>query len=141
MLAARFSMPATEEQCAVSGARTLGWGSLAIGLTEVLAPHYVERMLGLDHCHRQHGILRALGAREIMHGVGILTENRATPQLTAGVWARVLGDVLDTALLGVAATKTKRPGSFAAVAAAVTAIGIADMYYASKVKRHETFWS
>ena len=127
-----------EEQCAVKGARTLGWGSLAIGLTELIAPHHVERMLGLDHSHDQHGVLRALGVREVMHGVGILPESRATPQLSAGVWGRVLGDVLDTALLGVAATRTRRPGSFAAVAAVVTAIGIADLCYAVKVRRHQT---
>jgi hypothetical protein len=136
----RFA-PNSEERCAVGGARALGWGSLAIGLTELLAPHHVERLLGLEHSPDQHGVLRALGVREIMHGAGILAEDRATPQLSAGVWARVMGDILDTALLGVAATRTKRPGSFAAVAAMVTAIGIADLYYAAKVKRHQTSWS
>jgi hypothetical protein len=134
---AEFTAWRTEEDLAVAGARTLGWGSIGIGLTELLAPHQVERMLGLDHCSRQHGALRALGVRELMHGIGILSENLATPQLSASLWARVMGDVLDAALLGVAATKTKRPGSFAAVVAMVTAIGLADLYFASKVKQHQ----
>jgi hypothetical protein len=127
----------SEQQSAAEGARALGWGSIGIGLMELVAPHQVEQLLGLDHCHKTHGILRALGVRELLHGVGILTESRTTPQLAAGVWARVLGDALDSALLGIAATKTKRPGSFAAVAATVTAIGAADLYYAMKVQQHQ----
>ncbi len=128
-----------EQQLATTGARALGWGSIGIGLTEVLAPHQVERMLGLDHDTSHHGILRALGVRELLHGVGILTEDRPTGQLSAGIWARVFGDVLDTALLGLAATKTKRPSSFAAVAAVVGAIGVADLYCAVKVKRNQVW--
>jgi hypothetical protein len=127
----------TEQQSAAEGARALGWGSIGIGLMELLAPHQVEHMLGLDHSHKTHGILRALGVRELLHGIGIVTESRATPQLAAGVWARVLGDALDSALLGIAATKTKRPGSFAAVAATVIAIGAADLYYAMKVQKQQ----
>ncbi|HEX6961372.1 MAG TPA: hypothetical protein VF175_05860 [Lacipirellula sp.] len=127
----------SEQQSAAEGARSLGWGSIGIGLLELVAPHQVERMLGLDHSRKTHGILRALGVRELLHGVGILTESRASPQLAAGAWARVLGDALDSALLGVAATKTKRPASFAAVAATVTAIGAADLYYAMKVQQQQ----
>jgi hypothetical protein len=114
-----------------TGSEVLGLASIGIGLTELVAPAYVERLLGLDHSPRQRGILQVLGVRELMHGVGILTGTNRT-EVSSGVWARVAGDVLDTALLGMAAAKTKRPGSFAAVAAAVAAIGIADMYFAGK---------
>src|SRR4051794_28509152 len=110
---------------AIRGARALGWASIGIGMTELAAPQKVQDMLGLEDKPSHRGILRVLGVRELMHGLGILTAERPESGLTAGVWSRVAGDVLDTALLGVAATKTKRPGSFAAVAASVAAIGVA----------------
>ena len=115
-----------------SGSQALGLASLGIGLTELVAPRFVEGMLGLDNQRRHRGILQVLGVRELMHGVGILTAPNGNGQLTSGVWARVAGDVLDTALLGLAAAKTSRPARFAAVAAAVAVIGVADLYCALK---------
>src|SRR4051794_38053509 len=91
------------------GSKTLGLASLGIGLTELAAPRFVENMLGLDDRQSHRGILQILGVRELMHGIGILTAKHGNGELTSGVWARVAGDVLDTALLGVAATKTKSP--------------------------------
>ena len=119
-----------------SGSQVLGLASIGIGLTELAAPHFVEDLLGLEHRPRHRGILQVLGVRELMHGLGILTAKNGDRQLSSSVWARVAGDVLDTALLGVAATKTRRPGSFAAVAAAVAAIGIADLCCAGKASSH-----
>jgi len=104
-----------------TGANALGWASIGIGLTELAAPRYVESMLGIDDRRTHRSILQVLGVRELLHGIGILTAKHDNGQLSTGVWSRVAGDVLDSALLGVAATKTKRPGSFAAVAAAVGA--------------------
>jgi hypothetical protein len=120
-----------------SGSQALGLASLGIGLTELAAPRFVESMLGLDDQQRHRGILQVLGVRELMHGIGILTARNGNGQLTTGLWARVAGDVLDTALLGVAATKTSRPAKFAAVAAAVAAIGVADLYCAWKASSHQ----
>jgi hypothetical protein len=122
-----------------SGAQVLGLASIGIGLAELAAPRFVESMLGLDHQPRHRGILQVLGVRELMHGIGILTANRVNRELTSGVWARVAGDVLDTALLGVAATKTRHPERFAAVAAAVAAIGIADWYYAREASGQQHY--
>jgi hypothetical protein len=121
-----------------NGARALGWASFAIGLTELLAPRQVENLLGIENRPDQQGVLRILGLRELCHGFGILTENAPTSQMTAGVCSRVAGDVLDTVLLGAAALKTKKPGMFAAVAASVLAIGLADMYHAQRLARHQT---
>src|SRR5436190_5552545 len=90
-------------------ARGLGWASIGIGLTEICAPKHVQSLLGLEDKRSHRGVLRVLGIREICHGVSILTEEKRTSQLRTGVWSRVAGDVLDTVLLGVAATKTKRP--------------------------------
>jgi hypothetical protein len=120
-----------------TGARALGLASIGIGLTELAAPQYVENMLGIEDRQTHRGILRVLGVRELLHGVGLLTAKRGNGQLSTGVWARVAGDMLDSALLGIAATKTRRPGSFAPVAAAVAGIGVADLYYALKATGHE----
>jgi hypothetical protein len=120
-----------------SGGIVLGLASVGIGLTELAAPRLVESMLGLDDRQSHRGILQVLGVRELMHGVGILTAKKGDGELSSGVWARVAGDVLDSALLGAAATKTRSPASFAAVAIAVAGIGVADLYCALKQSAHQ----
>lgn len=120
----------------VQGARCLGWTSIAIGLAEVLATKQVENLMGLKDTSERRGVLRVLGVRELGHGISILTEDRPSKELVAGIWSRVVGDVLDSALLGVAATKTRKPFSFAAVTASVMLIGVLDMLYALKITKH-----
>lgn len=67
--------------------RALGWFSIALGVTEMLAPHGMARSFGMK---RRHSPVRAHGAREI--GAGILT---LSVDKGVGLWARVAGDVLD----------------------------------------------
>src|SRR3954467_6466097 len=100
-----------QKQQVENGSQALGLASIGIGLTELAAPRYVENMLGIEDRPTHRGILQILGVRELMHGIGLVTAKNGNGQLTSGVWARVAGDVLDSALLGVAATKTRRPGS------------------------------
>jgi hypothetical protein len=126
------------KQETLHGARCLGLTSIGIGLCELAAPSAVQSVLGLNDNQSHRGILRVLGVREVMHGLGIIRESRINKKLSAGVWSRVAGDVLDGALLGMAATKTKRPLSFALVAGVVTAIALADCYYACAVDRHRS---
>jgi hypothetical protein len=115
-------------------ARGLGVASLGIGLTELLAPQQVEKMLGIPNGENT-GILRALGVREVMHGIDILTHKNPIP----GVWARVAGDMLDGVLLAVAGSKTRSPASFALTTAMVMGVVIMDMYVAaSSVATHKT---
>jgi hypothetical protein len=65
----------------------LGWFSLGLGLSQLLAPRLVARPLGLSG---NEGPLRAHGAREIGAGVlSLSTEKRVE------LWGRVAGDVLD----------------------------------------------
>ena len=79
-------------------ARGLGWFSVGLGVAEVAAP-------GTDRAgDRRPGqrttteeLLRAAGLREIASGIGILTRDRQA----GWVWARVGGDVMDLALLGL----------------------------------------
>lgn len=125
-----------EEERDTRAARGLGWASLAIGLTELAAPGQVQAMLGLDDRPEHRTILRVLGGREVLHGLSILTEREPTTALSAGLWSRVAGDVLDNAVLGVAATKTRQPARFAAVVAVVGVIGVLDVLYAVRVERH-----
>ena len=114
-------------------ARGLGWASIGIGLTEVLAPRRVNHMLGLEDTPDRRGTLRVLGVREICQGIGILAESRGNEKMQAGVLARVAGDVLDSAALGMAATKTQKPFSFAVVSAMVLGIGLADLLCARRL--------
>jgi len=120
-----------------NGSNALALASVGIGLTELTAPRFVESMLGLDDRQTHRGILQVLGVRELLHGIGILTAKHGNGKLTSSLWARVAGDALDSALLGVAATKTRHPGRFAAVAAAVAGIGAADLYIALKATGHQ----
>ncbi len=133
-----FKQYKTQDESQIeNGSTALGLASIGIGLTELAAPRLVESMLGLDDRQSRRGILQVLGVRELMHGIGILTAKDGDGQLASGVWARVAGDVLDTALLGVAATKTSRPARFAAVAAAVAGIGLADLCCAWNASVHQ----
>jgi hypothetical protein len=76
-------------------ANGLGWFSIALGLTEIIAAKPIARALGM----KSTGLLRVFGLREIASGIGILTQQRKGPW----VWARVAGDALDLVTLGSAA--------------------------------------
>jgi hypothetical protein len=75
-------------------ARLLGWFGIALGIAEVVAPRRTAALMGTPR--RSTGTLPVLGAREIASGVGILASGRPTGWL----WMRVLGDVIDLAVLG-----------------------------------------
>jgi len=120
-------MPQMPEVKDATVARSLGWVSIAIGLSEILAPRKIEQTMGLGN-GQTTGTLRVLGVREICHGIDILSHDDPTP----GIWARVAGDMLDGALLAVAGTKTRKPGGFMAICAMVLPVVILDMLYAKR---------
>jgi hypothetical protein len=72
-------------------AKALGWFSLGLGLTELLAPRLITKALGMEG---KESLIRAYGAREI--GSGLLS---LSPDKQAGLWSRVGGDGLDIAML------------------------------------------
>lgn len=75
----------------------LGYFSLGLGLAEFLAPEAMSRAIGVKRPdERNVSTMRAMGLREIGHGVAILSNQ----QPEKAVWSRVAGDVLDLALLG-----------------------------------------
>jgi hypothetical protein len=77
-------------------AKGLGWMGIGLGLTEMLAPEWLARQIGVDE--DRTALLRAMGAREAVTGVIVLMED----QPTAGMWGRVAGDAVDISLLAAA---------------------------------------
>jgi hypothetical protein len=68
--------------------------SAGLGATELLAPTLVAKVGGIEPTRRGRRVIRALGARELAHGIAV----HSSPAL---VWTRVAGDILDVALLAV----------------------------------------
>jgi uncharacterized membrane protein len=83
-------------------ARGLGWFSIGLGLTELLAPRLVAKLCGGQGKHT--GLIRLYGLREIASGFMIFSQGRKPAH---GVWSRVAGDALDLATLGAAAVSSR----------------------------------
>jgi uncharacterized membrane protein len=79
-------------------ARGLGWFSLGLGIAQLLAPRNVARFIGVRDDERTCHILRTIGVRELSSGAAILTNTESA----GPVWTRVIGDVMDLGLLGLA---------------------------------------
>ncbi len=108
-------------------AQGLGWFSIGLGLIEVAAPQAVERLLRIGD---QRLLLRALGVRELMTGVGILMQHKPTPW----IWARVAGDIMDVALLiaGLGKNRVQR-SRIAGTVGVVAAIAMLDLVCAQQL--------
>lgn len=76
-------------------AKGLGVFSLGLGLAEVAASRAIARLIGMDRSAATPWILRALGAREIGHGIGIFARPKS-------VWTRLIGDAIDVAYVALA---------------------------------------
>jgi len=115
-------------------AEGLGWFSLALGGAEVAAPGLVARMIGVSNTGENRLLLRALGAREIASGLGILGRDRQAPW----VWSRVAGDAMDLLLLGLAfSSDASRRGSLGVAAAAVAGVAALDVVAGNRQARHD----
>ena len=80
-------------------ARGLGYLSLGLGFSQLLAPRWFSRTIGVAPRDENDTIVRLIGLREILAGTGLLTSGNPAPW----VWLRVGGDLMDLALLGRAA--------------------------------------
>ncbi len=100
-------------------AQGLGWFSIGLGLTEVVATGGLTEYLGME---KKATLVRCFGLREITAGTGLLTQSQPAPWF----WARVGGDALDLAVLassvGPNNPKRKRVGVALAIVAAVTVV-------------------
>jgi hypothetical protein len=109
-------------------ARALGLTGIGLGLAELAMPAQMSRGLGLRDART---VLRAMGAREILSGVGILAPRNPT----VGLWSRVAGDAMDLGLLGVAAARSRNRKVVAGAIGMVAAISALDLLYARRLQR------
>lgn len=115
--------------------QALGWFSVGLGLAQLLAPRRMSHAVGIGE-HPQ--LMRAVGARELASGVGILTQGKPTPWL----WSRVAGDVLDLAMLGAAARANPATRNrLGLVGAAVAGIAALDLLTSVKAPEHQALGS
>jgi hypothetical protein len=108
----------------------LGWFSIGLGVAELVAPGHLARFLGLEE---RTDLIRAYGAREIVTGVGILSEDP-----TPWMWGRVGGDLLDLGTLarGLGSDNPQRANVGLAVAA-VAGVTALDLICARALGREE----
>lgn len=103
-------------------AKGLGWFSLGLGLTELLAPQRITRALGMEG---KEALVRVYGAREIGSGILSLSVDKKL-----GLWSRVAGDGLDiaTVLTALRPDNPKRDNVVVALALllGITAIDLID---------------
>lgn len=105
----------------MSLATALGWFSIGLGVAQLLSPRAVARTAGV---RERPLLLRALGTREILSGISILTQRKPT----TGLWSRVAGDAMDLALMGMAARSPHtRQGRLSAAMLAVAGVAVLDM--------------
>lgn len=74
----------------------LGWLSVGLGVTQLVAPGWMASWIGVRDDRRTRWTLRAVGLREVVTGIGILSR----PRPSNFVWARSVGDLMDLVLLG-----------------------------------------
>jgi uncharacterized membrane protein len=110
----------------------LGWFSIALGLTEIALPRALARTIGVEPKPSTSWMLRAMGARELIAGVGVLMQ----PRRPLPLWSRVIGDVIDLAMLGLATRSSRLSGArLAGAAVAVAGVTALDVVAARRTQR------
>lgn len=94
-------------------ARALGWLSIGLGVTELVAPGQIARTLGLEG---KEALIRGYGVRELASAVPTLSISKS-----AGLAARIAGDALDLATLSSALRPDNPKRGNAALATALVA--------------------
>lgn len=107
--------------------RALGWFSIGLGLTELLAAPRLTTALGAKG---RENFVRAMGARELVHGILCLSISNGS-----GVWSRVAGDALD--LAGLAALyrdDNPKSDTVGAAMAAIVGCTLVDLAAATRIR-------
>jgi uncharacterized membrane protein len=114
-------------------ANCLGWFSVGLGLTELLAPGKFAQCIGLEDEGHRRKLVRFYGLREIAAGIGILSKSRPA----GWVWSRVAGDAVDLASLGSALTSSDaNRARVAGAAAAVIGVTALDVITAQRLSHN-----
>ncbi|HEX5827909.1 MAG TPA: SRPBCC family protein [Candidatus Limnocylindrales bacterium] len=102
----------------------LGVLSVGLGAAQVLLPHRLLKTVGVRTDDPAPGVVRAIGVRELVAGGGLLAMRRPTPF----AWFRVVGDVMDLALMGsVAARRGLRKDRATAALGLAGLVSVADL--------------
>lgn len=103
--------------------RGLGWFSIGLGLVQVARPRHFARLIGTE---RHAAVVRAVGMRELLSGIGLLADRRRAP---GWLNARLGGDAMDLSLLALALrTQSARRSRVLAATTAVAGVTALDMY-------------
>ncbi len=122
---ARPGLPTANARKLANG---LGWFSIGLGLTELLAPNTIAKITGVSN--RRTGLIRLYGLRELAAGIGIFVQQKPAE----AVWSRVAGDAMDLASLGVAFTAPDaKKGRIAFATANVLAVTALDLVCAKQL--------
>ena len=115
-------------------ATALGWASLGLGVPQTIAPRRFAEAIGVNPGDRTEAITRfACGVRELQAAAGIL---KISDPPTMWIWARVAGDILDLALLGIAAGDNPKDARRLQIATgAVAGVALLDLYTAVALSR------
>jgi uncharacterized membrane protein len=114
-------------------ANFLGFFSLGLGFAEFAMPGVVAKIAGINS--DSHSVMRAMGAREMAHGVSVLSSAQPGKQL----WGRVAGDALDLALLGGALLNSKNSrGRTLFATGAVLGVTVLDILAAKQLSEQPT---
>ena len=111
-------------------AKALGWFSIGLGVSEVVLGGRLSKAFGMG-TYDTAKIVRAMGAREIASGLYILMN----PEDAKGLWARVVGDVIDLNGLwtGMALPSNPHRGRVAAAMGAVAGVTALDVVAAKQL--------
>jgi uncharacterized membrane protein len=106
-------------------ARGLGWLSIGLGVAGIVGPGRLARAAGLKGDGLDRAMLGGVGVREIIQGVGILTQPRPAPW----VWSRVAGDAMDISFVGydLATGRARDRGRGLTTLAALVGITVVDV--------------
>lgn len=112
----------------------LGWLSMGLGVTQLIAPRGVARIIGVEPTGKVPFVTRLFGLRELAAGAFLLTK----PTSPFGSWHRVFGDILDLLTMGIAmksgSTSVARNAFALANVAGITAL---DVYHGVRESRRK----
>jgi uncharacterized membrane protein len=131
-LATRETATARQDEVQRRG-RELGWMSLGLGVTQLVAPDAVRRISGVDDSPTSRTMVPLVGARELVHAAGLLTSRRKN----VWAWTRVVGDAMDLTSLGMAIAHRRgsRRRRLVAVTGAIVGITVLDLLTAVQATR------